>query len=126
MTGNGIKLLVVENFGTMRTVIVNMLKQLGYANVFEAEDGVKALSIMEKESVHLIISDWDMPNMDGIELLRRIRADGRSKNTPFLMLTSKSLKEEILEAARAGVSNYLTKPFTPKAVKEKISMILGS
>jgi two-component system chemotaxis response regulator CheY len=94
MTGNGIKLLVVENFGTMRTVIVNMLKQLGYANVFEAEDGVKALSIMEKESVHLIISDWDMPNMDGIELLRRIRADGRSKNTPFLMLTSKSLKVE--------------------------------
>jgi len=119
-----IKILVVDDFGTMRKVIRNLLKQSGYENVTEAEDGVVALNILKTRKVDFVISDWNMPNMTGIELLRSVRADAELSKTPFLMVTAESLKENVVEAVKAGVSDYIVKPFTHEVLGEKIDKIM--
>ncbi|MEN6317561.1 MAG: chemotaxis response regulator CheY [Syntrophaceae bacterium] len=125
MEGNKkIKILIVDDFATMRKVIRNLLKQAGYENVAEAEDGVAALKLLKSTKMDFVISDWNMPNMTGIELLRAVRSDGELKTMPFLMVTAESLKENVVEAVKAGVSNYIVKPFTAEVLGEKIEKIM--
>jgi two-component system chemotaxis response regulator CheY len=118
------KILVVDDFSTMRRIVRNLLKQLGYENIEEAEDGQQALTKLKSEKFHFIISDWNMPNMTGIELLKKVRADGDLKNLPFLMVTAESEKEKVIEAIKSGVNNYIVKPFTAEILKEKMDKIL--
>ncbi len=119
-----IKILVVDDFATMRKVIRNLLKQSGYENVTEAEDGVAAMSVLKSTKIDFVISDWNMPNMTGIELLRAVRSDNELGAMPFLMVTAESLKDNVVEAVKAGVSNYIVKPFTAEVLGEKIDKIL--
>jgi len=120
-----IKILVVDDFATMRKVIRNILKQIGFENIVEAEDGVAALRILRSQHIDFIIADWNMPNMTGLELLKEVRADAALSKTPFLMVTAEALQENVIAAVKAGVSNYIVKPFTPETLNEKISKILG-
>ncbi|MBP9020254.1 MAG: response regulator [Syntrophobacterales bacterium] len=118
-----IAILVVDDFATMRKVIRNLLKQLGYENIVEAENGEAALSVLKSRQVDLIISDWNMPTMSGYELLKAVRADGELQKTPFLMVTAEALKENVVQAVKAGVSNYIVKPFTAEVLNDKIGQI---
>lgn len=119
-----IKILVVDDFATMRKVIKNLLKQVGYENNVEAEDGVLALRVLKSQKIDLVISDWNMPNMTGLELLKAVRADEDLKTTPFLMVTAEALQDNVIAAVKAGVSNYIVKPFTAEVLNEKITKIL--
>lgn len=119
-----IKILVVDDFSTMRKVIKNLLKQAGFRNVAEAEDGVAALKVLKSQPVDFIISDWNMPNMTGLEFLKAVRADSELSSLPFLMVTAEALKDNIVLAVKAGVSNYVVKPFTAEVLNEKIEKIL--
>ena len=119
-----IKILVVDDFATMRKVIRNLLKQSGYENITEAEDGVAAMNVLKSTKIDFVISDWNMPNMTGIELLRAVRSDNELSAMPFLMVTAESLKDNVVEAVKAGVSNYIVKPFTAEVLGEKIDKIL--
>ena len=119
-----IKILVVDDFATMRKVIRNLLKQSGYENIAEAEDGVAAMNVLKSTKIDFVISDWNMPNMTGIELLRAVRSNNELSAMPFLMVTAESLKENVVEAVKAGVSNYIVKPFTAEVLGEKIEKIL--
>jgi two-component system chemotaxis response regulator CheY len=119
-----IKILVVDDFATMRKVIRNLLKQVGYENIAEAEDGVLALRLLKSQKVDLVISDWNMPNMTGLELLKSVRADEDLKTTPFLMVTAEALQDNVIAAVKAGVSNYIVKPFTAEVLNDKITKIL--
>ena len=119
-----IKILLVDDFATMRKVIKNLLKQSGYNNIVEAEDGVDALKVLKSEKVDFVISDWNMPNMTGIELLKAVRADSDFSGLPFLMVTAEGLKENVVVAVKAGVSNYIVKPFTAEVLNEKIKKII--
>ena len=121
----GIKVLVVDDFSTMRKIIKNNLKGMGFNNILEAENGQKALEELKKESVGLIISDWNMPVMTGIELLKAVRGDAGLKSIPFIMVTAEGQKDNVMEAAKAGVSNYVVKPFTPDIFSEKLQKVLG-
>lgn len=116
-------ILVVDDFATMRRIIRGVLKQLGFTNVEEAEDGAVALSKLKQGEFKFVISDWNMPNMQGIDLLKAVRADDNLKSLPFLMVTAEAKKEEVLAAVQAGVSNYVVKPFTPDALESKITAI---
>ena len=118
------RILVVDDFATMRKVIKNLLRQIGYQNVTEAEDGVAALKELRSQKIDFVISDWNMPNMTGIELLRAVRADSELSSLPFLMVTAESLKQNVVEAVKAGVSNYIVKPFTAEVLSEKIEKIV--
>ena len=117
------KFLVVDDFSTMRRIIRNLLKELGFNNVEEAEDGVQALNTLRGGSFQFVISDWNMPNMTGIDLLRSIRADATLKHIPVLMVTAEAKKENIISAAQAGASGYVVKPFTAATLDEKLSKI---
>ncbi len=119
------RVLVVDDFATMRKIIKNILTQLGFRNIIEADDGTTAWEILQKEPVDLIISDWNMPKMSGLELLKKVRADERLKDIPFLMVTAEAQKENIIEAAKYKVSQYIVKPFTPETLKEKLEKIFG-
>ena len=119
-----IKFLVVDDFSTMRRIIRNLLKELGFTNVDEAEDGVAALAKLKGGNFEFVVSDWNMPNMTGIELLRAIRADADLKHLPVLMVTAEAKKENIIEAAQAGASGYVVKPFTAATLDEKLGKIL--
>jgi two-component system, chemotaxis family, chemotaxis protein CheY len=119
------KILLVDDFATMRKIVKNLLRQMSYTNVIEAEDGVKALKALKSEEVDFIISDWNMPNMTGIELLREVRADKDLAGLPFLMVTAEGLKENVVTAVKAGVSNYIVKPFTAEVLNEKIEKIIA-
>jgi len=119
-----IKILIVDDFATMRKVIRNLLKQLGYENIAEAEDGVAALRVLRSQKIDLVVSDWNMPNMTGLELLKSVRADEELKTTPFLMVTAEALQDNVIAAVKAGVSNYIVKPFTAEVLNEKITKIL--
>ena len=119
-----IKILLVDDFATMRKVIKNLLKQSGYNNIVEAEDGVDALKVLKAEKVDFVISDWNMPNMTGLELLKAVRADSDLSGLPFLMVTAEGLKENVVLAVKAGVSNYIVKPFTAEVLNAKIEKIL--
>ncbi len=117
------KFLVVDDFSTMRRIVRNLLKELGFVNVQEAEDGVQALSKLRSEAFDFVVSDWNMPNMTGIELLRAIRADIRLKHLPVLMVTAEAKRENIIAAAQAGASGYVVKPFTAATLDEKLKKI---
>ncbi len=119
------RILVVDDFATMRKIIKNILSQLGFKNILEADDGTTAWEILQKEPVDLIISDWNMPKMSGLELLKKVRSDEKLKDTPFLMVTAEAQKENIIEAAKYKVSQYIVKPFTPETLKEKLEKIFG-
>ena len=119
-----IKILVVDDFSTMRKVIKNLLKQAGFKNVAEAEDGVAALKVLKSQPVDFVISDWNMPNMTGLEFLKAVRADSELSGLPFLMVTAEALKDNIVLAVKAGVSNYVVKPFTAEVLNQKIEKIL--
>jgi two-component system chemotaxis response regulator CheY len=118
------KILVVDDFSTMRRIVRNLLKELGFSNVQEAEDGVQALAKLRSEfNFEFVVSDWNMPNMTGIELLRHIRADAQLKHLPVLMVTAEAKRENIIEAAQAGASGYVVKPFTSATLDEKLQKI---
>jgi two-component system chemotaxis response regulator CheY len=117
------KFLVVDDFSTMRRIVRNLLKELGFSNVHEAEDGVDALTKLRGGDFEFVVSDWNMPNMTGIELLRTIRADPALKHLPVLMVTAEAKKENIIEAAQAGASGYVVKPFTAATLDEKLQKI---
>jgi two-component system chemotaxis response regulator CheY len=119
----GMPILVVDDFSTMRKIVRNCMKQLGFTNITEAEDGVQALEKLKTDTFKLIISDWNMPNMMGIDLLKAVRSSDDYKKIPFLMVTAESKKENVIEAAKAGVSNYIIKPFTADSLKEKLDLI---
>jgi two-component system chemotaxis response regulator CheY len=119
-----IKILVVDDFATMRKVVRNLLKQGGYENIAEAEDGVTALKVLKSQKIDLVISDWNMPNMTGLELLKAVRSDEDLKATPFLMVTAEALQDNVITAVKAGVSNYIVKPFTAEVLNDKIKKIL--
>ena len=123
MADQNMKILTVDDFSTMRRIIRNMLRQLGYSNVVEAEDGAEALSLLQREKVDFVISDWNMPHMNGLDLLKAIRADDNLKPLPVLLVTAEALKENVVEALKAGVNNYVIKPFTAETLKEKIDAI---
>jgi two-component system, chemotaxis family, chemotaxis protein CheY len=117
------KIMVVDDFSTMRRIVKNLLKQLGFENMDEAEDGEQALAKLRNGKFHFIISDWNMPNMTGIELLKNVRSDPELKGIPFLMVTAEADKEKVVEAIKAGVNNYILKPFTAESLKEKMDKI---
>jgi two-component system chemotaxis response regulator CheY len=117
------KILVVDDFSTMRRIVRNLLKELGFANVHEAEDGVEALAKLRGGDFEFVVSDWNMPNMTGIDLLRAIRADATLKHLPVLMVTAEAKRENIIEAAQAGASGYVVKPFTAATLDEKLQKI---
>jgi two-component system chemotaxis response regulator CheY len=117
------KFLVVDDFSTMRRIVRNLLKELGFSNVYEAEDGVDALKKLRADKFDFVVSDWNMPNMTGIELLREIRKDEALKHLPVLMVTAEAKKENIIEAAQAGASGYVVKPFTSVTLDEKLKKI---
>lgn len=117
-------ILLVDDFATMRRIIKNILRQLHFTNIIEADDGTTAWELLQKQKIDFIISDWNMPQMTGLELLRKVRGDERFKALPFLMVTAEAQQENILEAAQAGVSNYVIKPFTPDVLEQKIKKIL--
>lgn len=123
MSKANLKFLVVDDFSTMRRIVRNLLKELGFTNVDEAEDGVSALQKLRSESFDFVISDWNMPNMTGIELLRQVRADAALRHLPLLMITAEAKKENIVEAAQAGASGYIVKPFTAATLDEKLNKI---
>lgn len=119
-----LKILVVDDFPTMRRIVKTLLKQNGFNNFTDAEDGQEAYTILQKEGdFEMIVSDWNMPNMTGLELLKTVRADARFKHIPFLMVTAEAEKENIIEAVKSGVSNYVVKPFTGATLKEKLQRI---
>ena len=121
-----IKILIVDDFATMRKILKNILKQIGFKNIIEADDGKSALKILKKESFDLILSDWNMPKISGLELLNSVRSDSKLKNIPFVMVTPEAQKDNILEAVKAGVNSYIVKPFTAETVGEKINKVFGS
>jgi len=117
------KILVVDDMSTMRRIIKNTLKQIGYQNMDEAEDGQQALNKLRQDSYGFVVSDWNMPNMSGLDLLKAIRQDPALAALPVMLVTAESKKENILEAIQSGVSNYIVKPFTAETMKEKIDKI---
>ena len=121
-----LKFLVVDDFSTMRRIIKNLLNDLGYANVSEADDGKTALPMLQAGGFDFLITDWNMPGMPGLDLLTAVRADAKLAKLPVLMLTAEAKREQIIEAAQAGVSGYVIKPFTAATLKEKIDKILAS
>lgn len=119
------KILVVDDFATMRRIIKNILKQLGYTVVDEADDGNTALAKLKGGKFDFVITDWNMPNMGGLDLIKAIRADEQLSKMPILMVTAEAMKENIITAVKAGVNNYVVKPFTAEVMKEKIDKIFS-
>jgi len=117
------KIMVVDDMSTMRRIVKNILKQIGFSNVDEAENGQEALDKLKADTFGFIVSDWNMPVMTGIDMLRAIRADEALKHIPVLMVTAEAKKENIVEAVQAGVSNYIVKPFTAESLQEKMAKI---
>lgn len=123
MADKNMRFLVVDDFNTMRRIVRNLLKELGFNNVEEAEDGVDALTKLRAGGFDFVISDWNMPNMDGLQLLQTIRADAALGKLPVLMVTAEAKKENIIAAAQAGASGYVVKPFTAATLEEKLGKI---
>jgi len=117
------KILIVDDFSTMRRIIKNLLRDLGFSNTAEADDGVTALPMLKSGSFDFLVTDWNMPGMTGIELLKEVRADEKLSSLPVLMVTAEAKRDQIIEAAQAGVNGYVVKPFTAQALKEKIDKI---
>ncbi len=117
------RVLIVDDFSTMRRIIKNLLTDLGFNNTVEAEDGHSALAVLRQDAVELVITDWNMPGMTGIELLREIRADAKFRTLPVLMVTAEAKREQIIEAAQNGVNGYIIKPFTAQTLEEKLNKV---
>jgi two-component system chemotaxis response regulator CheY len=123
MADKNIKFLVVDDMSTMRRIVRSILKEIGFDNVEEAEDGVDGLNKLRNGKFDFVISDWNMPNMDGLEMLKAIRADDNLKSLPVMLVTAEAKKENIIEAAKAGASGYVVKPFTAAVLEEKMNKI---
>jgi two-component system chemotaxis response regulator CheY len=119
------RILIVDDFATMRRIVRNILKQLGYTNVEDADDGTSALALLKSEKFDFVITDWNMPKMTGLDLLKSIRSDPNLKNIPVLMVTAEALQENIVAAAKAGVNDYVVKPFDAQTLKGKIDKIFA-
>jgi two-component system chemotaxis response regulator CheY len=120
------KILVVDDNSTMRRIIVNTLARLGYKDVVQTADGVEAWDALQaNEDIGVVITDWNMPNMNGLELVKKIRAQDKYKLMPIIMVTTEGGKKEVIIALKAGVNNYIVKPFTPQVLKEKLEGVLG-
>ncbi len=119
------RILVVDDFSTMRRIVKNILKQLGYFNVDEAEDGNQALERLKKNKYAFVITDWNMPTMNGLDLCKAIRADAATKSIPVLFITAEASQENVVAAIQAGATNYIVKPFTGEILKEKMLKIFG-
>jgi len=119
------KVLVVDDFATMRKIVRNILKQIGFTNIVEADDGAAAMSIIKSDKIDFVVTDWNMPNMSGLELLKKIRAEEKAKDTPVLMVTAEGLAENVVDAVKSGVDNYIVKPFTAETVQAKIEQIFA-
>lgn len=120
------KLLVVDDSSTMRRIIKNTLQRLGYEDILEAEHGVEAWELMDKTpGIEILITDWNMPEMNGLDLVKKVRADARYTSIPIIMVTTEGGKAEVITALKAGVNNYIVKPFTPQVLKEKLEVVLG-
>lgn len=119
----GMKILIVDDFSTMRRIIKNLLRELGFSNTMEADDGSTALPMLKNGGFDFLVTDWNMPNMEGIDLLKAVRADPMLKSLPVLMVTAEAKRDQIVEAAQAGVNGYIVKPFTAETLKEKIDKI---
>ena len=117
------RILVVDDFSTMRRIVRNLLKELGFANVDEAEDGVMALQKLQNDSFQFVVTDWNMPTMDGLQLLQALRQSPALKHLPVLMITAEAKRENIIAAAGAGASGYIVKPFTAATLAEKLQKI---
>jgi two-component system, chemotaxis family, chemotaxis protein CheY len=117
------KILIVDDFSTMRRIIKNLLRDLGFTNTSEADDGTTALPMLKSGDFDFLVTDWNMPGMTGIELLKAVRADPKLSTLPVLMVTAEAKRDQIIEAAQAGVNGYVVKPFTAAALKEKIEKI---
>ncbi|CAK1698843.1 response regulator receiver protein [Vibrio crassostreae] len=117
------KILIVDDFSTMRRIVKNLLRDLGFNNTQEADDGLTALPMLKKGEFDFVVTDWNMPGMQGIDLLKHIRADAELKHLPVLMITAEAKREQIIEAAQAGVNGYIVKPFTAATLKEKLDKI---
>ncbi|MDE3012003.1 MAG: chemotaxis response regulator CheY [Pseudomonadota bacterium] len=125
MVDPNIRFLVVDDFSTMRRIVRNLLKELGFSNVDEAEDGVVALQKLRAGSFDFVVADWNMPNMDGLTMLQTIRADANLKHLPVLMVTAEAKKENIIAAAQAGANGYVVKPFTAAVLDEKLGKVFA-
>ncbi|GMU68553.1 MAG: response regulator [Steroidobacteraceae bacterium] len=121
-----LKFLVVDDYSTMRRIVKNLLHDLGYSNVAEADDGTSALPMLQKGGYDFVVTDWNMPGMPGLDLLKAIRADDSLKEIPVLMVTAEAKRDQIVAAAQAGVSGYVIKPFSAETLKKKLDKILGS
>ena len=120
------KLLVVDDSSTMRRIIKNTLARLGYKDILEGADGVEGWTQMDSNpDIDMLITDWNMPEMNGLELVKKVRADARFKDTPIIMVTTEGGKAEVITALKAGVNNYIVKPFTPQVLKEKLGAVMG-
>lgn len=117
------KILIVDDFSTMRRIIKNLLRDLGFNNTVEADDGLTALPILQAGGIDFLVTDWNMPGMQGIDLLKTVRADDKLATLPVLMVTAETKREQIIEAAQAGVNGYIVKPFTAATLKDKIEKI---
>ena len=126
MIDTGIKVLVVDDMSTMRRILKNVLRQIGFSDIIEAENGQDALTKLKSGGFGLVISDWNMPVMQGIELLRAVRADADLKTLPFLMVTGEAQKENLIEAVQVGVSSYVVKPFTAELLQGKLEKMFAS
>ena len=121
------KLLVVDDSSTMRRIIKNTLSRLGYEDVLEGEDGVQGWAALnENTDIGMLITDWNMPEMNGLELVKKVRSDPRFTDLPIIMVTTEGGKAEVITALKAGVNNYIVKPFTPQVLKEKLAAVLGT
>lgn len=120
------KVLVVDDFATMRRIVKNVLKQIGFTQILEADDGTTALVVLKDNKIDLIISDWNMPQMSGLDLLKTVRKEDATREIPFVMVTAEAQKDNVLQAVQAGVSNYIVKPFTADAVREKLNQVFGN
>lgn len=121
------KLLVVDDSSTMRRIIKNTLSRLGYEDVLEGEDGLQGWAALnENPDISMLITDWNMPEMNGLELVKKVRSDTRFADLPIIMVTTEGGKAEVITALKAGVNNYIVKPFTPQVLKEKLSAVLGT
>jgi two-component system chemotaxis response regulator CheY len=126
MVDKKMAILVVDDYNTMRRIVRNLLKQLGFENVEEAADGTEALAKLREKTFHLVISDWNMQPMTGLDLLKHVRADAKLKDMPFIMVTAESKPENVMIAKQAGVSNYIVKPFNAETLKTKMTSVIGA
>ncbi len=124
MAYKDLTVLVIDDFSTMRRIVRNILRDLDFRNILEAENGIAAMDVLKSQKVDLIVSDWNMPKMNGLELLKFVRSEESLKDLPFLMVTAESQKENVVEAVKARVSNYIVKPFTAATLGEKLAKIL--